>query len=101
MRGPWSPSTTCRSDRQRRLRTGSFPPMLKWKLMLGIIPIVGLVVGIRQILRYAFGFEGLIEFSDVSVVLSGGVFLLGFMLAGTISDYKEAEKLPGEIVAGL
>lgn len=75
--------------------------MLKWKLMLGIIPIVGLVVGIRQILRYAFGFEGLIEFSDVSVVLSGGVFLLGFMLAGTISDYKEAEKLPGEIVAGL
>ncbi len=48
-----------------------------------------------------FGFEGIVEFSDIAVVLSGGVFLLGFMLAGTMSDYKEAERLPGEIVAGL
>jgi len=40
-------------------------------------------------------------FAEVAVVLSGGVFLLGFMLAGTMTDYKEAEKLPGEIVSGL
>jgi hypothetical protein len=34
-------------------------------------------------------------------VLSGGVFLLGFMLAGTMGDYKEAEKMPGELASGL
>ena len=69
--------------------------------MATTLPIVALIVLVRQVLRSAFGFEGVIEFASVAVVLSGGVFLLGFMLSGTMSDYKEAEKLPGEIVAGL
>ena len=69
--------------------------------MAGTLPVVVLIVLVRQVLRMAFGFEGAIEFADVAVVLSGGVFLLGFMLSGTMSDYKEAEKLPGEIVSGL
>lgn len=73
----------------------------KWSLMVSTLPIVGALLLLRQLLRLVFGFEGVIEFSEVAVVLSGGVFLLGFMLAGTMSDYKEAEKLPGDIVTGL
>ncbi len=33
--------------------------------------------------------------------LTGIVFLLGFILAGVFSDYKESEKIPGEIVGSL
>ncbi len=69
--------------------------------MLTTLPIVVVLVLVRQLLRSVFGFDGLIEFTEVAVVLSGGVFLLGFMLAGTMSDYKESEKMPGEIVTGL
>ena len=75
--------------------------LLKWKLLLTTLPVVAAIILIRQALRRGFGFEGSVEFTDVAVVLSGGVFLLGFMLSGTMSDYKEAEKLPGEIVSGL
>ncbi len=69
--------------------------------MVTTLPMVGALVALREILHASFAFEGMIDFGDVAVVLSGGVFLLGFMLAGTMSDYKEAEKMPGELVTGL
>ena len=43
----------------------------------------------------------MVEFSDVGVVLTGAVFLTGFLLAGTMADYKESEKLPGEVAITL
>lgn len=69
--------------------------------MITTLPVVAALVLLREFLRAQFAFEGIIEFTEVAVVLSGGVFLLGFMLAGTMGDYKEAEKMPGEIVTGL
>ncbi len=69
--------------------------------MVTTLPVVAALVLLREILGSVLGFEGVIDFTEVAVVLSGGVFLLGFMLAGTMSDYKEAEKLPGDIVTGL
>jgi hypothetical protein len=69
--------------------------------MVTTLPIVAALVVVRELLRSVFAFEGIIDFGEVAVVLSGGVFLLGFMLAGTMGDYKEAEKMPGELVSGL
>ncbi len=69
--------------------------------MITTLPLVAALVLLREFLRMRFGFEGIIEFTEVAVVLSGGVFLLGFMLAGTMGDYKEAERMPGELVTGL
>ena len=43
----------------------------------------------------------LIEISDVSVLFTGAFFVIGLILAGTMSDYKESEKLPGEIASNL
>lgn len=37
----------------------------------------------------------------LSGVVAATVFLLGFLLAGTMSDYKESERLPGDIAASL
>ena len=75
--------------------------MIKWRLMLTTLPFVLAALAIKVALRFGFGFEGLVEFSDVGVVLTGAVFLIGFMLGGTMADYKESEKLPGELACAL
>src|SRR4051794_3369659 len=70
------------------------------KLMLRALPWVAGAVVLKAIFEIA-GFHPL----DLNPLLSGlvaaNVFLLGFLLAGTLGDYKEAEKLPGEIAASL
>lgn len=75
--------------------------MLKWKLMLTTLPFVALVTAVKAGLEFGAGWSGAVEFGDVGVVLTAGVFLTGFLLTGTISDYKEAEKLPAEVATTL
>jgi hypothetical protein len=72
----------------------------KWRLMLSTLPYVAAMLGAKMALHYA-GFDGIVKFSDVGLVLTGGIFLIGFMLAGTMADFKEAERLPAEIAASL
>ena len=68
--------------------------MLKWKLMVSTLPVVLALLGLKLFLEHVLGFEGLIDFSDVGIILTSGVFLIGFLLAGTMADYKEAEIMP-------
>lgn len=75
--------------------------MIKWKLMLTTLPFVAAVTGLKLALDYGVQFSGVVDFSDVGVVLTGAVFLTGFLLAGTMSDYKESEKLPGDVATTL
>lgn len=46
-----------------------------------------------------------LEFISISPlftsVLGGGVFVLGLIVAGTLADYKEAERVPSELTAAL
>jgi hypothetical protein len=75
--------------------------MGKWKLMLSTLPFVAGVVAFKLVLELIVQWPGIVEFSDVSIVLTAGVFLTGFMLAGVMADYKESEKLPGEVACQL
>ncbi len=75
--------------------------MIKWKLMFATLPFVAAVLLARMLLDRIFGFSGVVEFSEVGPVLTGGVFLIGFMLTGTMSDYKESERLPAELASTL
>jgi hypothetical protein len=68
--------------------------------MLTTLPMVAVVLAVKLLMDLT-GFEGLIDFADVGVVLTSGVFLMGFLLAGTMADYKEAERLPAEISSTL
>jgi hypothetical protein len=65
--------------------------------MLSTLPFVAAVLALKLLAENVFGFGGIVDFADVGMVLTGGVFLIGFMLAGTMADYKEAEKLPAEV----
>lgn len=75
--------------------------MIKWKLMLTTLPVVVAVILMKFALDAVFGLRGWLDFGDVAPVLTAGAFLIGFMLAGTMADYKESEKLPSEIAAML
>lgn len=73
----------------------------KWKLLLKILPLVAVVVAIAVVRDYVLRIPGLIEFSDISSLLSAVALILGFMLAGVLTDFKESEKMPGEIATAL
>lgn len=75
--------------------------MLKWKLMFSSMPIALGVVALKFLLIETLNFDGWVELSDMALVISAGVFLIGFMLSGTLADYKESERIPGEIASAL
>jgi uncharacterized membrane protein len=75
--------------------------MIKWKLMLTTLPFVLGVVVLAYVRDHILHLQGLIEFSEVSPILSVVSLIIGFMLAGVLADYKESEKIPGEIAATL
>jgi uncharacterized membrane protein len=71
--------------------------MGKWKLLISSLPFVLVILAIKLILTQLVSFKGLIEMSEMGLILTGGIFLMGFMLAGTMTDYKESEKIPGDL----
>ena len=75
--------------------------MIKWRMMLTTLPYVAVILAFNAVMDFGFDFQGLVDFGDVGLMLTGGIFLIGFMLAGTMADYKESEKLPGELATAL
>ena len=74
---------------------------LKWRLMLTTLPMTAAIVLVKFFLISSVNFDGIVKYSEVSLVVTGGIFLLGFMLAGVMADYKESEKLPSELACTL
>ena len=75
--------------------------MVKWKLMLTTLPITLFILLLKFGITHGLQYEGLVKFSEIGIVITGGVFLIGFMLAGTIADYKESEKIPSELACAI
>lgn len=63
-------------------------------LVVKALPVAITVLILRWTLHYGFGVNGLMSFSDAAAVLTGATVIVGLMLAGVMSDYKESEKLP-------
>jgi hypothetical protein len=70
------------------------------RLLLSALPFAVAIVALKAIAE-ATDFHPL----ELSPLLAGAiaaeVFILGFLLTGTAGDFKEAEKLPGELAASL
>jgi hypothetical protein len=75
--------------------------MAKWKLMLTTLPFVALVVILALVRDTVLQIKGVIDFGDVGPLLAAISLIFGFMLAGVLSDFKEAERLPAEIATTL
>lgn len=74
----------------------------KYYLFLSVLPIVFIIGGFKfsaHLLGWEFIPKDLSSFFPS--ILTGIIFILGFLLAGVVTDYKESEKIPNEIAASL
>jgi predicted membrane chloride channel (bestrophin family) len=69
-------------------------------LVAAVVPFVAGIIGAKLITHYLN-----IEFIPINAIFSAligaNVFLMGFLISGVLSDYKESEKIPGEIAASV
>ena len=74
--------------------------ILRWRVVVqtGLI-VLGIVAAKLAIAAFAFEFISLSPL--FTSVVGGGVFVLGLIVAGTLADYKEAERVPAELTAAL
>ena len=74
----------------------------KYHLLFSVLPVV-IIVGAFKVGAHLLDWE-LIPKEMTSFfpsILTGIIFILGFLLAGVVTDYKESEKIPNEIAASL
>lgn len=72
----------------------------KWFIAIKVLPwVVGIIL--LKVVLDKFGLEPLSLSPLFNSIIAANVFLLGFLLAGTLADYKESERLPGELAASI
>lgn len=74
----------------------------KYHLIFSVLPIV-IFAGTVKVLFHYLGWEVIPKelTAFFPSILTGIIFILGFLLAGVVTDYKESEKIPNEIVGSL
>jgi hypothetical protein len=65
------------------------------------VALVTAVVVVAKVIVHAVGGEVISLNALFTGIIAANVFLMGFLLSGVLSDYKESEKLPGELSACL
>ncbi len=72
----------------------------RWRLALQTLPFVMIVI-LAKFFVHSFGYEFLTLNTLFTALISANIFLIGFLISGTLVDYKESEKLPGDVAASL
>jgi len=70
------------------------------RLLLRVSGIVAVVIGMKLLVHF-LGWEILSINPLFSGIVAANVFLMGFLLSGVLADFKESERLPGELGACL
>ena len=70
------------------------------RLLLRVGAIVAVVVCAKLVVHF-LGWEVISINPLFSGIVAANVFLMGFLLSGVLSDFKESERLPGELSACL
>lgn len=69
-----------------------------YRILLSALGITGLALLIKTIL-HIFNWEFIALTPLHTAVISGGIFVISFVLSAVITDYKESERLPAEFAA--
>jgi len=72
----------------------------KWSVAFKIMPIM-ILVAILKFLSHRFGFEIMELNALFTSLVAGTIFLIGFLITGVLSDYKESEKIPSDLASSL
>jgi hypothetical protein len=71
-----------------------------YRVAIDTAVIVGVIVGIRALL-FALGADGMSLSPLTSSIVAGGVFVMGLVVGGTLSDYKDADRAPSDMATEL
>jgi hypothetical protein len=70
------------------------------RIFFRVLPFIALLV-LTKLVLHRFNLEVLSINAIFSGLIGANVFLMGFLLSGVLSDYKESERIPGEMAAIL
>lgn len=72
------------------------------KLNIGVrtLAVVAILITVKFVI-HAWGLEFFLLNALFTSAIAGAIFIMGFLLAGIITDYKEAEKIPAELRSSL
>lgn len=68
---------------------------------LGVAIIASVIVVVTKLIFQYFGLELFEVNALLTAIISGVIFILGFLLNSTLRDYKEAEKIPVDMATAL
>jgi len=72
----------------------------KWSVAYKIMPVM-IMVALLKFLAHKLRFEIMDLNALFTSLVAGTIFLIGFLISGVLSDYKESEKLPSDLAASL
>jgi hypothetical protein len=72
----------------------------KWGLILKAVLVVLPLLGLKVLLHY-LGFEIITVGPIVTALVTGVFFVLAILLSGVLADFKESEKIPGDLTAAI
>jgi hypothetical protein len=72
----------------------------RFRLFGRVLAIVGTVIALKLV-AHSLGWEILSLNPLFSGIIAANVFLMGFLLSGVLGDYKESERIPGELACSL
>lgn len=74
--------------------------MTKWGLILKSLGITALLLVARFIIDRA-GLDVLTLSTLITAFIGGAIFTVAIIFTGTLTDYKESERIPGELAASI
>jgi hypothetical protein len=72
----------------------------KWNIAIRILPVVAAIVGLKIAADY-YRWEVMELNALFTSLVAGTIFLIGFLVQGVLSDYKESEKIPSDLAGTL
>lgn len=80
--------------------TNKIPIHSRWRLAFKTIPLIVVIIGIKFVVHF-LGYEFLTLNSLFTAIISANIFLISFLISGTLVDHKESEKLPGDLASNI
>jgi predicted membrane chloride channel (bestrophin family) len=74
--------------------------MMKYIFILKALSIVAVLVGIKLIIDF-LGFDVIMTSPVITAIVAGVIFTIAIIFSGVLTDYKESEKIPGELAASI
>lgn len=74
--------------------------MMNWGLLLKALGITALLLVIRLVFDWA-GMDVIALSTLITAFIGGAIFTVAIIFTGTLSDYKESERIPGDLATSV